>query len=55
MEIVITRMSARRYYGSHATGSIVLCNGWVLYHATKKEVNQFLKEIYAKYTISKTG
>lgn len=41
-------ISARKYYGKHATGSVLLCNGQVLIHAESSEVNKFYKKLLDK-------
>jgi len=37
-------VSARKYYGSHATGSVLLRNGHPEYHAKTSEVNRSHKK-----------
>lgn len=36
-------VSARQYYGKHAKGSVLLLNGYPVFHASTKEVNLFIK------------
>ena len=37
-------LSAKKYYGKHATGSVLLQNGSVVYHGATKDV----KKMYAQ-------
>lgn len=46
-------VSAKKYYGKHSTGSVLLRNGFVLYHASTKEVKDFYKQITNNQIISK--
>ena len=36
---------AKKYYGPHATGSVLLRNGCVEYHAPTREVKAFYKKL----------
>jgi hypothetical protein len=36
---------AKKYYGKHATGSVVLVNGHCEFHGTTKEAKEFYKRI----------
>jgi hypothetical protein len=36
-------LSARKYYGSHATGRVVLSHGHVIFHGKGKEFNDFIR------------
>ena len=49
--IEIQRYSAKNWYGSHATGSVLLHKGQVVIHASNKEVNTFIKDTKHKYKI----
>jgi hypothetical protein len=36
---------ARKYYGAHATGSVLLRNGYPEYHDKTREVNRFYRRL----------
>ena len=38
-------LSARKYYGRHATGRVVLVSGFPYFHGTVKEANKFYKDL----------
>jgi hypothetical protein len=42
---VFERISARKYYGSHATGSVLLVNGQVHTHAKTPEVRRMYRDL----------
>lgn len=41
----IERISARKYYGSHAIGTVVLVNGHPSHFTDKKDVDGFIKRL----------
>ena len=41
-------VSARVYYGRHATGSVVLVNGQPEFHGKTKDAKEFLKKLEAR-------
>lgn len=36
-------LPARKYYGRHATGFVLLVNGCVEFHGKRKDINRILK------------
>jgi hypothetical protein len=38
------RVSGSKYYGAHSTGSVLLCDGFPVFHGTSKDVSEFIKE-----------
>lgn len=46
---VIERIAARKYYGKHAMGSVILLNGKPVFHGTVKDTNLVLKTFKARF------
>lgn len=46
-------LPARKYYGNHATGTVLLVNGSVEFHGDRKDVNRLLKGIREREGITK--
>lgn len=44
------RMRAKDYYGPHASGSVVICYGAVLFHGCDSDVSDMMNRIQRRQT-----
>lgn len=44
------RMRAKDYYGPHAAGSVVICDGAVLFHGSDSDVRDMMNRIQQRQT-----